>query len=100
MRSGSSFGLGDGDDELQLWAFEAISAWLRRLGDDDELKQLSYVNEKLPQDTWLVLAEVQEAEHDPQCGEDKEDGWGEFDGEFFDHKVADMVKLLKVGHKF
>jgi len=49
-----------------LWAFEAISAWLRRLGDDDELKQLSYVNEKLPQDTWLVLAEVQEAEHDPQ----------------------------------
>ncbi|KAG5406904.1 hypothetical protein IGI04_013023 [Brassica rapa subsp. trilocularis] len=35
-------------------------------GDDDKLKHLSYVNEKLPQDTLLVLAEVQEAEHDPQ----------------------------------
>ena len=35
-----------------------------------------------------------------ECGEDKEDGWGEFDDEFFEYKVADMVKLLKVGHKF
>ncbi|KAG5390328.1 hypothetical protein IGI04_031869 [Brassica rapa subsp. trilocularis] len=32
--------------------------------------------------------------------EDKEDGWGEFDSEYFDHKVANMVELLKDEHKF
>ncbi|KAL0698148.1 hypothetical protein Bca4012_054270 [Brassica carinata] len=59
-----------------LWAFEAISALLRRLGGDDELKLLSYVGEKLPQHTRLVLAKVIEAEHDPQIGvcEDNEMG--------------------------
>ena len=35
-----------------------------------------------------------------ECREDKEDGWGEFDSEYFDHKVANMVELLKDEHKF
>ncbi|CAN7072087.1 unnamed protein product [Brassica oleracea var. botrytis] len=33
-------------------------------------------------------------------GEDKEDGWGEFDSEIFDRKVAYMVGLVKAWHKF
>ncbi|CAN6824126.1 unnamed protein product [Brassica oleracea] len=33
-------------------------------------------------------------------GGDKEDGWGEFDCEILDRKVAYMVGLVKAGHKF
>ncbi|KAF3529258.1 hypothetical protein DY000_02039018 [Brassica cretica] len=57
---------------------------------------------------WLGLVDVLDAEHDPKLtvqpmykpGKDKEDGWGEFDSEIFDRKVAYMVGLVKTGHKF
>jgi len=32
--------------------------------------------------------------------EDKEDVWDKFNSEIFDRKVANMVELLKAGHKF
>ncbi|KAG2301471.1 hypothetical protein Bca52824_030122 [Brassica carinata] len=54
---------------------------------------------KLPQHTRLVLSEMLDVEHDLQPmmerGEDKEDGWGEFDCEIFDRKAAYMVELIK-----
>ncbi|KAL0792629.1 hypothetical protein Bca101_064006 [Brassica carinata] len=58
---------------------------------------------KLPQHTRLVLSEMLDVEHDLQAwmqlmmerGEDKEDGWGEFDCEIFDRKAAYMVELIK-----
>ncbi|WZZ79281.1 hypothetical protein YC2023_099853 [Brassica napus] len=35
-----------------------------------------------------------------EVDEDRDDGWGVFDCEIFDRKVAYMVDLLKSGHKF
>ncbi|KAH0863194.1 hypothetical protein HID58_080405 [Brassica napus] len=68
----------------------------------------------LLQHTWLVLAQVLEDEHDlhvtscthltvqyvMEYEEDKEDVWDKFNSEIFDRKVANMVELLKAGHKF
>ncbi|WZZ26196.1 hypothetical protein YC2023_009597 [Brassica napus] len=93
---------------LQLWAFEAIPGLLARLGGNDEQTLLTYDGDKLPQHTGLGLVDVLDAEHDPKLtvqpmyepGEDKEDGWGEFDSEIFDRKVAYMVGLVKAWHKF
>ncbi|KAG2333717.1 hypothetical protein Bca52824_004897 [Brassica carinata] len=93
---------------LQLWAFEAIPCLLKRLGGTDEQKLLDFVGEKLPQHTGLSLSAVLDAEHDPQltvqpmveCGEDKEEGWGEFDCEIHDRKVVYMVDAIKGGHDF
>ena len=50
---------------LQLWAFEAIPALLDRLGGDDSVTLLSYVGDKLPTHTGLVLTDVLAAEHIP-----------------------------------
>nr|VDC95978.1 unnamed protein product [Brassica rapa] len=104
---------------LQLWAFEAIPALLDRLGGDDSVTLLSYVGDKLPTHTGLVLTDVLAAEHNPKASigiarqlslltvlpmmevdEDRDDGWGAFDCEISDRKVAYMVELLKKGHKF
>ncbi|CAN6968526.1 unnamed protein product [Brassica oleracea var. botrytis] len=93
---------------LQLWAFEAIPVLLDRLGGDDSVTLLSYVGDKLPTHTGLVLTDVLYAEHNPkltvlpmmEVDEDRDDGWGVFDCEIFDRKVAYMVDLLKSGHKF
>ncbi|CAN6824110.1 unnamed protein product [Brassica oleracea] len=93
---------------LQLWAFEAIPGLIVRLGGNDEQTLLSYDGEKLPQHTGLGLVDVLDAEHDPKLtvqpmyepGGDKEDGWGDFDCEILDRKVAYMVGLVKAGHKF
>nr|VDD43125.1 unnamed protein product [Brassica oleracea] len=96
---------------LQLWAFEAIPGLIARLGGNDEQTLLTYDGEKLPQHTGLGLVDVLHAEHDPKVsgslifpmyepGGDKEDGWGEFDCEILDRKVAYMVGLVKAGHKF
>ncbi|KAL0813987.1 hypothetical protein Bca101_070430 [Brassica carinata] len=93
---------------LQLWAFEAIPGLIARLGGNDEQTLLTYDGEKLPQHTGLGLVDVLHAEHDPKLtvqpmyepGGDKEDGWGEFDCEILDRKVAYMVGLVKAGHKF
>ncbi|KAG2315102.1 hypothetical protein Bca52824_018224 [Brassica carinata] len=35
-----------------------------------------------------------------ECGEDKEEGWGEFDCEIHERKVVYMVDELKAGHEF
>ena len=35
-----------------------------------------------------------------EVDEDREDGWGVFDCEIFDSKVAYMVELVKSGYKF
>lgn len=35
-----------------------------------------------------------------EVDEDRDDGWGVFDCEILDRKVAYMVGLLKAGHKF
>lgn len=51
---------------LQLWAFEAIPALLDRLGGDDSVTLLSYVGDKLPTHTGLVLTDVLAAEHNPK----------------------------------
>ncbi|KAF3590253.1 hypothetical protein DY000_02023644 [Brassica cretica] len=109
---------------LQLWAFEAIPVLLDWLGGDDSVTLLSYVGDKLPTHTGLVLTDVLYAEHSPkvymwstdvnlymwinfidgspymEVDEDRDDGWGVFDCEIFDRKVAYMVDLLKSGHKF
>ncbi|KAG2292655.1 hypothetical protein Bca52824_039324 [Brassica carinata] len=93
---------------LQLWAFEAIPVLLDRLGDDDSVTLLSYVGDKLPTHTGLVLTDVLHAERSPKLAvlpmmevdEDREDGWGVFDCEIFDSKVAYMVELVKSGYKF
>ncbi|RID52928.1 hypothetical protein BRARA_G00358 [Brassica rapa] len=104
---------------LLLWAFEAIPALLDRLGGDDSVTLLSYVGDKLPTHTGLVLTDVLAAEHNPKASigiarqlslltvlpmmevdEDRDDGWGAFDCEISDRKVAYMVELLKKGHKF
>ncbi|CAN6873624.1 unnamed protein product [Brassica oleracea] len=93
---------------LQLWAFEAIPVLLDRLGGDDSVTLLSYVGDKLPTHTGLVLTDVLYAEHSPkltvlpmmEVDEDRDDGWGVFDCEIFDRKVAYMMNLLKSGHKF
>ncbi|KAL0760220.1 hypothetical protein Bca101_076370 [Brassica carinata] len=93
---------------LQLWAFEAIPVLLDRLGGDDSVTLLSYVGDKLPTHTGLVLTDVLYAEHNPkltvlpmmEVDEDRDDGCGVFDCEIFDRKVAYMVDLLKSGHKF
>ncbi|CAF2077279.1 unnamed protein product [Brassica napus] len=96
---------------LQLWAFEAIPGLIARLGGNDEHTLLTYDGEKLPQHTGLGLVDVLHAEHDPKVsgslifpmyehGGDKEDGWGEFDCEILDRKVAYMVGFVKAGHKF
>uniref|UniRef100_A0A0D3D7B4 Ubiquitin-like protease family profile domain-containing protein n=1 Tax=Brassica oleracea var. oleracea TaxID=109376 RepID=A0A0D3D7B4_BRAOL len=93
---------------VQLWAFEAIPVLLDRLGGDDSVTLLSYVGDKLPTHTGLVLTDVLYAEHNPkltvlpmmEVDEDRDDGWGVFDCEIFDRKVAYMVDLLKSGHKF
>ncbi|WZZ15960.1 hypothetical protein YC2023_109049 [Brassica napus] len=69
---------------LQLWAFEAIPALLDRLGGDDSVTLLSYVGDKLPTHTGLVLTDVLAAEHNPkltvlpmmEVDEDRDDGWG------------------------
>ncbi|CDY07501.1 BnaC06g15630D [Brassica napus] len=81
---------------LQLWAFEVIPGLIARLGGKDEQTLLTYGGEKLPQHTGLGLVDVLHAEHDPKVtvqpmyepGGDKEDGWGEFDCEILDRKVA------------
>ena len=52
---------------LQLWAFEAIPALLDRLGGDDSVTLLSYVGDKLPTHTGLVLTDVLAAEHNPKA---------------------------------
>ncbi|KAF3530094.1 hypothetical protein DY000_02039021 [Brassica cretica] len=88
---------------LQLWSFEAIPGLLAHLGGNDEQTLLTYDGDKLPQHTGLGLVDVLDAEHDPKLTvqpmyepeEDKEDGWGEFDSEIFDRKVAYMVGLVK-----
>ncbi|CAN6823483.1 unnamed protein product [Brassica oleracea] len=93
---------------LQLWAFEAIPVLLDRLGGDDSVTLLSYVGDKLPTHTGLVLTDVLHAERSPKLAvlpmmevdEDREDGWGVFDCEIFDRKVAYMVELVKSGYKF
>ncbi|CDY19478.1 BnaC04g11210D [Brassica napus] len=93
---------------LQLWAFEAIPGLIARLGGNDEQTLLTYDGEKLPQHTGLGLVDVLHAEHDPKLTVqpmyeprgDKEDGWGEFDCEILDRKVAYMVGLVKARHKF
>ena len=51
---------------LQLWAFEAIPVLLDRLGDDDSVTLLSYVGDKLPTHTGLVLTDVLHAERSPK----------------------------------
>ncbi|KAF3540898.1 hypothetical protein F2Q69_00021497 [Brassica cretica] len=93
---------------LQLWAFEAIPVLLDRLGGNDSVTLLSYVGDKLPTHTGLVLTDVLFAENNPkltvlpmvEVDEDRDDGWGVFDCEILDRKVAYMVGLLKAGHKF
>ncbi|CAN7056477.1 unnamed protein product [Brassica oleracea var. botrytis] len=93
---------------LELWVFEAISVLLNRLGGDDSVTLLSYVGDNLPTHTGLVLTDVLYAEQSPkltvlpmmEVDEDRDDGWGVFDCEIFDRKVAYMVDLLKSGHKF
>ncbi|KAG2310810.1 hypothetical protein Bca52824_022367 [Brassica carinata] len=64
------------------------------------MKEMCFkILKKLPQHTRLVLSEMLDVEHDLQPmmerGEDKEDGWGEFDCEIFDRKAAYMVELIK-----
>ena len=39
-------------------------------------------------------------QHVMEYEEDKEDVWDKFNSEIFDRKVANMVELLKAGHKF
>ena len=51
---------------LQLWVFEAIPVLLDRLGDDDSVTLLSYVGDKLPTHTGLVLTDVLHAERSPK----------------------------------
>ncbi|XP_033146922.1 uncharacterized protein LOC117133909 isoform X2 [Brassica rapa] len=93
---------------LQLWAFEAIPVLLDRLGGDDSVTLLSYIGDKLPTHTGLVLTDVLSAENNPKLTvlpmvdvhEDRDDGWGVFDCEILDRKVSYMVGLLKSGHKF
>lgn len=52
---------------LQLWAFEAIPALLKRLGGTNEQTLLAYDGEKLPQHTGLVVSAVLDVEHDPKA---------------------------------
>ncbi|XP_013639277.1 PREDICTED: uncharacterized protein LOC106344442 [Brassica oleracea var. oleracea] len=93
---------------LQLWVFEAIPVLLDRLGGDDSVTLLSYVGDKLPTHTGLVLTDVLYVEHSPkltvlpmmEVDEDRDDEWGVFDCEIFVRKVAYMVDLLISGHKF
>ncbi|CAN6886258.1 unnamed protein product [Brassica oleracea] len=108
---------------LQLWVFEAIPVLLDRLGGDDSVTLLSYVGDKLPTHTGLVLTDVLYVEHSPKVSifylwifrkictcltvlpmmevdEDRDDEWGVFDCEIFVRKVAYMVDLLISGHKF
>ncbi|KAF3585698.1 hypothetical protein F2Q69_00027047 [Brassica cretica] len=68
---------------LQLWVFEAIQVLLDRLGGDDSVTLLSYVGDKLPTHTGLVLTDVLYVEHSPkltvlpmmEVDEDRDDEW-------------------------
>ncbi|KAF8054192.1 hypothetical protein N665_1341s0008, partial [Sinapis alba] len=93
---------------LQLWAFEAIPLLVKRLAGDDGETILTFSGAKLPQHSGLPLSGVLEAEHDPQLRvqpmverrADEEEGWGEFDCEINDRKVAYVIELLNSGHLF
>ncbi|KAF8117709.1 hypothetical protein N665_0008s0063 [Sinapis alba] len=103
---------------LQLWAFEAIPLLVKRLSGDDGETILTFSGAKLPQHSGLPLSGVLEAEHDPQVrfgsffcimlkvqpmaerGADEDEGWGEFDCEINDRKVAYVIELLNNGHVF
>ncbi|KAF8080240.1 hypothetical protein N665_0963s0005 [Sinapis alba] len=93
---------------LQLWAFEAIPLLVKRLAGDDGETILTFSGAMLPQHSGLPLSGVLEAEHDPQLRvqpmverrADEKEGWGEFDCEINDKKVAYVIELLNSGHLF
>ena len=51
---------------FRFQSFLNIQALLKRVGGNGEQKLLSYVREKLPQHSCLVLSEVLDVEHDAQ----------------------------------
>ncbi|KAH0879525.1 hypothetical protein HID58_066919 [Brassica napus] len=82
---------------LQLWAFEAIPALLKRLGGTNEQTLLAYDGEKLPQHTGLVVSAVLDVEHDPKASIGEWRG-GDSAELKYDHQEAVKGKKRKATH--